>query len=205
MNKLNGARYALDNANDFISESKYFIKNQKFGRALFFLICAIEETSKTDLYLMQYRGCEKYFYLDPRKNRKPRWIKVKNESIMDHQRKMGRFERFLYMCNLTKEYLGENRLKREKMIPIDEDSIPMVEDLFEKRNTGIYVDFKQGSWITPNNIRKETVENLMPLVVGYVNWMERQLLNPECDSLAQINAEITRIEYEDYDREYNRL
>ena len=169
-----GVRRCLNNAKSLLKDARLLLKNGSAGHALFFIISAIEETSKSFIYAGRRIGS---------------WRHGETEKdVTNHASKLSFF--IFHLIARTMEDVFEKRRKRifhpeqpDKPLNVD-NFVEMAQnlnivrgELWKSRLVALYVDRENGKWISPSEIEKSEVETWLRLAERYLHDIEFQTRN----------------------------
>lgn len=169
-----GVRLCLENTRSLIDDARLLLKKGSVGHALFFILSAIEESSKAFMYAGRRVNVWKLGETD--------------KEVVNHASKFALF--ISYLIAIAMEDVFEKRRLRifhpqlpEKSLDI-EDAIEMAQDLddawkklWSDRVTALYVGRKNGKWTSPLQIQKENVESWLGFAERYLRDTEFQTRN----------------------------
>lgn len=169
-----GVKRCLDNAKSLLKDAKLLLEIDSTGHALFFVVSAIEETSKAFIYAGARIGVWKHGET--------------NRDVTHHFSKLSLFISHLFTTAL--EDVFERRRKqflhqKEPVKPLDiDDFVEMVQDidtaqkeLWKSRIQALYVDRKNGKWTSPSEFKTSVVKTLLKRAERYVHDTEFQTRN----------------------------
>ena len=180
-----GVKLCLKNARRLIEDANLLIDNGSFGHALFFLITSIEEVSKAFMYTSSRLESQKIEEL---------------KEVYRHDIKCMYYLSFI-LGQLILIY-GKTREKYEgKPLDIDdffilgEDLTSSLEEMLALREWSLYVDFEDGEWFSPFDIKHKDVTTLVAFAENHLKNIERLceiLLKIPSDLLTQLKEYIEK-------------
>lgn len=168
-----GVNLCLDNAKILLEEADSLLTKGSTGHAFFFVVSAIEETSKAHIWTGARVGS---------------WTQQEINDVTKHAVKLTLFIIHLAMTAFQDGFeRGRKKIfhqsKPTKPLDVD-DLVEMLQDmvsakdaLWKGRQEGLYVDRRDGKWTSPADFEKSEVENLIKRAGRYLKQTEIQTRN----------------------------
>lgn len=169
-----GVKRCLDNAKSLLKDARLLLKNDSTGHALFFVVSAIEETSKAFIHAGARIGVWKHGET--------------NKDVRNHFPKLSLFVSHLFTTALEDGFSKERKRifrSSQPVGPLDvDDFVEMAQDidaaqrtLWDSRIQALYVDRKNGKWTSPSDFDIKEAEELLRRAEKYVHDTEFQTRN----------------------------
>lgn len=179
-----GVELCFNNVTSLLEDANLLLHKGSNGHALFLVVSAIEETSKAFMYscgrVEIWKGKE--LDNDVIKHFKKYWLFV---FVISADSFMHGFNKAIQ----TKEYKITKPLELDDLEELGRDLESTVEEIWKSRLQSLYVDYQQGKWLSPCDIDREEVEELLQYANKYKRIMESQcsnILNAPLDLAKQI-------------------
>jgi AbiV family abortive infection protein len=162
-----GVELCLNNATSLLEDSQLLANKGSYGHAVFLVISAIEETSKAFIC----SGGRIEIWKD----------KELHDDLISHRQKYSlfvimvladAFERGFSRQIQTKEKKKPKPVQLEDLEELGRDLNNTIEELWKSRLKSLYVDHQQGKWLSPSDIKREEVEELLQYAAKYKQKME---------------------------------
>jgi AbiV family abortive infection protein len=151
-----GVELCLNNATSLLEDAQLLANKGSYGHAVFLVISAIEETSKAFIC----SGGRIEIWKD----------KELHDDLISHRQKYSlfvimvladAFERGFSRQIQTKEKKKPKPVQLEDLEELGRDLNNTIEELWKSRLKSLYVDHQQGKWLSPSDIKREEVEELL--------------------------------------------
>ena len=180
-----GVKLCLKNARRLIKDANLLIDNGSYGHALFFVITSLEEVSKAFMYTSSRLESQKIEEL---------------KEVYRHDIKHVYYLSF-FLGQLIEIY-GKTVEKYEgKPLDVDDFFIlgegltSSVEEMLALREWSLYVDFEDGEWFSPFEIKRENVTTMIAFAESHLKNTERLceiLLKIPSDLLTQLKEYVEK-------------
>ena len=174
----NGVELCFRNANSLIESSKILIEHGDYGHARFLSLSAIEDTIKAFMYALKR--------IDAGKNDEI------GRDIFDHKSKFSIFIFFL-LADAVGKRIEKGNIAIDKPLDIaDFDKIgkdmdSAINDLKIGREESLYIDYKQGKWISPLDIPRKEAEAWIEIA-----QRKKTEIEPLCKSMVAVPLETAK-------------
>ena len=155
------------NVTSLLEDAKLLIHKGSYGHALFLVISAIEETSKAFICscgrIEIWKDSELY------------------DDLVNHLQKLSlfvivvfadAFERGFKRAIETKQKKKPQPFQLKDLEQLARDFDTTIIEIWKWRLQSLYVDYRQGTWVSPNDIERENVEELLQYATKYKQKME---------------------------------
>jgi len=168
-----GVKLCFTNVTSLLEDANLLLSKGSNGHALFFVVSAIEETSKAFMY-----SC----------GRTDTWSELSRD-VINHFQKYSLFilvifaDSFMNSFNKTiqteiKERKTPKPLKLEEIEELGRDFETIIKEIWKSRLQSLYVDYQQAKWFSPCDIDREEVEELLQYANKY-----KQIIEPQCSNI----------------------
>jgi len=167
-----GVELCFNNVTSLLEDANLLLNKGSNGHALFFVVSAIEETSKAFMYscgrIEVWKGSELY------------------RDVIKHLQKYSLFiivifaDSFMHSFNKAIQPEEKKILKPLELEDLEElgrDLETVIKEIWKSRLQSLYVDYQQGKWLSPCDIDREEVEELLQYANKYKRIMEFQCSN----------------------------
>lgn len=163
-----GVELCFSNATSLIEDAQSLLQQKSFGHALFLGISAIEEISKAFMFAcgrVEVWKSKDLFY-DVRQHPSKYTLFVIS-ILADATEKAIQ----------TKEFKIKEPLELDDLVEIGKDLESVIKEIWNLRLQSLYVDYQRGNWLSPSDIKREDVEELLQYANKYKRKMELQCTN----------------------------
>jgi len=183
-----GVELCFKNASSLIEDAKILIEHGSYGHARFLSLSAIEEIYKAYMYAL---------------NRIEVWDSAElAHDTIHHEPKFALFVLSLLADALRKKIeSGHIEIKKpldiEDFAKMGEDLDSAIKDVSKSmREESLYVDYQNGSWLSPFDVHREDTESLIE--IAKTKKTEFELL---CNNLMSVPIELARASNEFIDKQ----
>ena len=163
-----GVELCFNNAGSLIEDAETLLKQGSYGHALFLAISAIEEMSKA----FMYAGGRVDIW-------KPEELV---HDVLQHTPKYTLFVTSIVLDSINKaiekgDYRITKPLDIDDFVELGKDLEFAIEEIWKQRLQSLYVDYQQGKWLSPSDIKREDVETLLQYANKYKKRIEFHCTN----------------------------
>ena len=178
-----GVESCFKNVTSLLKDANLLLDNESNGHALFFVVSAIEETSKAFMLscgrveIWKGKELDDFFRHEPKY-----WLFVILIS-------MDSFTHGFNKAVQTKEFKITKPLELDELEELSRDLESTVREIWKSRLHSLYVDYKQGKWLSPCDIKREEVKEFLQYANKYKEMTESlcsNILNAPLDLAKQI-------------------
>ncbi len=163
-----GVELCFKNARSLIEDAETLVNQGSYGHALFLAISAIEEMSKA----FMYAGGRVDIW-------KPEELV---HDVLQHTPKYTLFVTSIVVDSIKKaiekgDYRKTKPLDIDDFVELGKDLESVINDIWKQRLQSLYVDYQQGKWFSPSDIKREDVETILQYANEYKKRIEFQCAN----------------------------
>jgi AbiV family abortive infection protein len=167
-----GVKLCFRNASRLIDNAVLLFKKESYGYSFFLIVTAIEEISKAFMYSCGRIDIWKEKELD--------------SDIKNHLQKYALFVFAIFTDSFMRSFNRAIQTREHKIIkPVKLDDFKelrndmdsAVIEIWNSRLQGLYVDYRQGKWLSPFDIERKDVIDLLKYAKNYKRMMKAQCAN----------------------------
>jgi len=163
-----GVELCFNNARSLIEDAETLLNQGSYGHALFLAISAIEEMSKAFMY-----ACGRVDVWKPEEL---------VHDVVHHTSKYTLFVISVLLDSINKviekgDYRITKPLDIDDFVELGKDLEFAIEEIWKQRLQSLYVDYQQGKWLSPSDIKREDVATLLQYANKYTKMIEFQCTN----------------------------